>query len=80
YKEFMLEQLTISLNDLKYYKAEEPNISPSEVEAWIANRKSYLANNVTYYADNLEKAIQRNTEANAWIKAIVESLPQEVKA
>ena len=80
YKGFMLEQLRISLNDLSYYKTEGPDLSDRALLYWVKDHAEHLRHNVTYYTEGLDKAIQRNKEANAWIKAVLESLPQEVTA
>jgi hypothetical protein len=77
YKEFMLDQLTMSLHDMKYYKVVEPDLSDESIEMWIQKRNDYLKYNVGYSSKNLTEAIERNKEANAWIKSIVDSLPQE---
>ena len=76
YKEFMLEQLTISLSDLKYYAVKKPNTSKKAIAAWIESRRSELERNVAYHAEYWAKDLKNNAEANAWIKAIIKSLPK----
>jgi hypothetical protein len=77
YKEFMLEQLTISLTDTKYCKVGRMNTGKKAIAEWIKRRIESIEKDVDYHEKYWALDQEGNKEANAWIKAIVESLPQE---
>ena len=77
YKEFMLEQLTISLTDTKYRKVERLSTSKKAIGEWIKGRIESLEKEVEYHERYWTLDQHNNKEANAWLKAIVDSLPQE---
>ena len=79
YKEFMLEQLTISLTDTKYCKAERLNTGKKAISEWIKMWSERLEKDVEFHERYWALDQENNKESNAWIKAIVDSLPQEVK-
>ena len=76
YKEFMIEQLTISLNDLKYFVVKNPSTGKKAIADWIESRRSELERMVKYHTEYWEKEQKNNAEANAWLKAIMDSLPE----
>ena len=77
YKEFMLEQLTISLTDTKDYKVGRMNTSKKAIAEWIKRQIERLESNVDYHEKYWALEQENNKKANAWLTAIVKSLPQE---
>jgi predicted CopG family antitoxin len=76
----MLEQLTISLTDTEYCKVERLNTSKKAISEWIKRRTEGLEKDVEYHEKYWALDQENNKESNAWIKAIVDSLPKEVEA
>jgi hypothetical protein len=68
--------LTISLNDLKYFVVKKPSTGKKAIADWIESRRSELERSVNYYTESWEKERKNNADANAWLKAIVDSLPK----
>ncbi len=69
-RRFMLEQI-----DLCFIRPmEEP--TPVDAAAWLLEQKRQAARDIAYHTEEQVKEVTRCTEANAWIDAMMASLPE----
>lgn len=77
YKEFMLEQLTMSLSTGGW--AEENMASAEKLVAadLVREHVGHLGRDIQYHTKGQKDDEERNAKSNAWLKAVIDSLPAE---
>lgn len=73
-KDFMLEQLNISRNNLEYSKDNLKTLQDASPIGVYDNALARSLNNISYYQRELAKENSRVAERNLWIKQLRESL------
>jgi hypothetical protein len=76
-KTFMLEQLTLSLNDLSYTDGELAKAHARTAQAYFIAELSNVARNILYYKEELQKEIDRTRGRNDWLKQLRASISQK---
>lgn len=72
-KQFMINQLTISLEDVKYYSKLD-SAEPYSYKEFLKDYKDNLISDIKYYTDNWKEAVRRAEEGTKWLAALRESL------
>jgi len=75
-KNFMLEQLSISLHDLAHTKRHIAELFATDPGKYLEDSIGYAKRDVKYHSDELKKSIQKKKEFNSdvWIDRLCESL------
>ena len=76
YKNFMLQQLRTSLNDLRYCTESVKNADAAVAEDVIREQVAQLKRNIAYHSDAAKQELARWKERVAWIKAITSTLTE----
>jgi hypothetical protein len=74
YKNFMLQQIKISMNDETYSEKSIATADALQAEDVIKQHIAALADSVSYHTKGAKEDAKRWAERTAWIKAIVDSL------
>lgn len=73
-KDFMLEQIKISMHDLSYYTKEIINLQTRSTKSLIANKTEDLKDGVEYHKKELEKETIRYNGNNDWLEQLYKSV------
>ena len=73
-KRFMTEQLTDSMRFDDYTPPEPTKRTGKE---WLADKKRILKHDISYYKEGLARDIEKAKGHNAWVKKLIESLPND---
>lgn len=71
-KEFMLDQIRISMDD-RPYQRELPECDPT---AWLAGKKQEAQRSLAYHTTAHAEEIERTNGRNLWVQQLRESVPQ----
>jgi hypothetical protein len=72
FKEFMTEQLEVSISNTKYYENDLTSVETSIAEV-IKTHIEYLEENIKYHKENEQKEINRQKINQLWVDQIVNS-------
>lgn len=78
YREFMLEQLRISVDDGRYYEDALKTLQATTIDQHMAEHDRTLRDNVEYHKKHLAEDEKRAAERNAWLRtawAAIDQLP-----
>ena len=73
-KEFMLQQIKVSLHDTSYQKKEMDDVKDKSLEELISSHIESLKWSVKYHSEGVEEQESRVTERNDWLESLYSSL------
>jgi hypothetical protein len=82
FKEFMIEQLEQSIKydgDTSYYERELIKIEKQTGEEYKKMLLDMAKRDIQYHTEHWNKALERHSERNQWIKQLYKSLGMEIK-
>lgn len=73
-KKFMLEQIKISKNNVRYIMAEIKRFGKISNQQYFNDIYDNVIDDIKYHNEEIEKEIKRTNDRNKWVKALKESL------